>query len=718
MKGEDSEGARDPLLGRVLAGRYRLTQRLGAGGMGVVYLAVQEGLERDVVVKVIRPEAAGDPNAIARFEREARMAASIVHPNIVTVHDFGRDEELFYLVMERLVGRSLRDVALGPRALDDGARQPEKIALDWPFASECVRQIALALAAAHAKDVLHRDLKPSNVFLLAGVGHHHVAKVLDFGLAKRGRSVTEITRTGEMIGTVGYASPEQLTEGTSDPRSDLFSLGVLWYELLTGKHPFIAETEAKTIVNQVQLTPEPPSKLSPELPPEIDDLVMRLLRKAPAARTSSAEELVASLDALVEGARALPPLAQGSGPSDATRRIPLRPLAPPPRASSWPVVAMTSVALVTLLGALWAAAESPTAPSRGVTSQAAASDITAQSLLPLPERGDGNEKIVALGRALYHDPILSGTNRIACSTCHPMENAGTTPEPMTVLGETGQPAKWNTPSTWNATVVYRQTWKGDVETIAEVIERPLFNENMMAAESWSAIEKKLQASARYRSLFDEAGLRVGRDGIGRALTEYIDHATPRNAPFDRFLRGDVKALDTLARRGAERFEALGCVACHQGIGIGGNMVAPFGVVAVDHPYADRGQCRDGTFCRSDADCRADQGSSPDEECAPSTLIRPEDLGIVAGETKYIFKVPSLRNVAKTAPYFHDGSARTLEAAIKTMSRLQLGRTLSEDDVTALVAFLKALSAELPADEVRLASEARHAAEERLALGKP
>lgn len=726
VTGEIEGKRKDPLLGRVIAGRYRLTQTLGSGGMGVVYLARQEGLERDVVIKVIRPDAAGDPNAIARFEREARMAASVVHPHIVTVHDFGRDPEdgLFYLVMERLVGRSLRDVIMPPRHPGDvhpgPGFAPERIALEWPFATDCVRQIALALAAAHAKDVLHRDLKPSNVFLLAGVGHHHVAKVLDFGLAKRSKSSSEsdITRSGELIGTVGYASPEQLTEGVNDARSDLFSLGVLWYELLTAKHPFQAETEAKTIVNQVQLNPPAPSTIERDIPAELDDMVMRLLRKEPSARTSSAEELMQALDALPDP-RGVPGSSAGAAPTpgDATRRIAqLRPRVAPKKRSRFPVAVATVIAGVALVVAIVAAvAPAPAPPTVAAVTH---TEVAARSLLPLrprPDLDDAGKRLVVLGRALYHDPILSGPNSISCATCHPMEGGGTTPEPTTRLGSTGDPGKWNTPTTWNATIIYRQTWRGDVESIPEVLVRPLFNPTMMAAKNWPEIEAELRSSPRHIALFDEASVPIERSAIERALVTYIDQAAPRNAPFDRYLRGDANAIDPVAAAGAERFQSLGCAACHQGEGIGGNMRARFGVLAGAHPYAARGKCSDGTYCRSDEGCG--QGLAPEravlEKCAHSDEIREEDNGFKADDPTqnptFMFKVPSLRNVGRTAPYFHDGSARSLPEAVRTMGTLQLGATLSNDDVSKLVAFLDSLSGTLADEELRLSADATRVA---------
>src|SRR5688500_4893514 len=232
-----------PLLGARIAGRYTIMRRIARGGMGVVYLAVQEGLGRAVALKIIRREVAADPVTQKRFEREARAVSQLGHPAIVTVHDFGRtDDGALFLAMELIDGASLR----------------EALKLKGRFTFQetlpIVECIAAALARAHGAGVVHRDLKPENVMLpkaTASTTGAVAAKVLDFGLAKPHdpELVDErLTKDGGFVGTPGYAAPEQAEGQPEAPTQDLYALGVVWCELLSGEHPFAAPTPMKMVV--------------------------------------------------------------------------------------------------------------------------------------------------------------------------------------------------------------------------------------------------------------------------------------------------------------------------------------------------------------------------------------------------------------------------------------------------------------------------------------
>ncbi|HEY4222997.1 MAG TPA: c-type cytochrome, partial [Myxococcota bacterium] len=194
---------------------------------------------------------------------------------------------------------------------------------------------------------------------------------------------------------------------------------------------------------------------------------------------------------------------------------------------------------------------------------------------------------------------------------------------------------------------------------------------------------------RYARAFASAGVALDDDGIARVLSAYVAHLTPRNAPADRYAEGDENAISADARHGAALFMRIGCASCHTGLAIGGDGIARFGVAVAD-PYAERGQCSDDSFCRSDADCAISGGGI----CRKSTTVRSVDQA-----PGYLFRVPSLRCVAETAPYFHDGSARTLEEAVSVMGRYQLGRTLSDDQIHDLVAYLRTLTGSLPPGEI-------------------
>jgi serine/threonine-protein kinase len=276
----------DPLLGSRVADRYTVMRRIARGGMGVVYLAVQDGLQRTVALKIIRPDAARDPVMQKRFEREARLVSQLAHPNIVTVHDFGHmSDGSLYLAMEFVDGVGLRE-ALRKRKFS--------VAESLPI----VEAIAQALAKAHATGLVHRDLKPENVMLPAsGVP----AKVLDFGLAKPHDPdlVDEkLTRDGGFVGTPGYAAPEQTEGAPEHPRQDLYALGVVWFELLFGAHPFPAPSGMRQVARQLAEDPPDVDGKLPDLDPRAASLLRRLLARNPDDRPESANAVLAELAAL------------------------------------------------------------------------------------------------------------------------------------------------------------------------------------------------------------------------------------------------------------------------------------------------------------------------------------------------------------------------------------------------------------------------------------
>jgi len=278
---------------RVLAGRYELGEVIGRGGMSTVYRARDLSLDRTVAVKVaMDPLLERDPVYAARFKREARAAAAISHPSAVTVFDAGADGPTRYIVMECVEGQDLSQILR-----DEGPLEPSR-------AAHIAEQIADTLAAAHAAGIVHRDIKPGNVMVGAG----DRVKVLDFGIARTQDAVT-LTQTASVLGTAPYMSPEQAMGNPADARSDLYSLGCLLYEMLTGKPPFMAEVPAGVLHQHVRVAPKPPRELNPAIPAALDALVLQLLAKDPGDRPQTAAEVrdrLANFETATEPTRPLP----------------------------------------------------------------------------------------------------------------------------------------------------------------------------------------------------------------------------------------------------------------------------------------------------------------------------------------------------------------------------------------------------------------------------
>ncbi|HKD94447.1 MAG TPA: Stk1 family PASTA domain-containing Ser/Thr kinase [Gaiellaceae bacterium] len=275
----------DSLIDTLFDGRYRIQRKLGAGGMADVYLAEDQELGRRVAIKILNSRHGNDDQFIERFRREAKNAAALNHPNIVSIYDRGEAEDTYYIAMEFLDGRTLKELIVSRGAA------PINVAIEY------ARQILSALRFAHRHGIVHRDIKPHNV-LVDGEGR---VKVTDFGIARAGTS--QMTETGSIVGTAQYLSPEQAKGGEVDPRSDLYSLGVVLYELLTGKTPFDGETPVEIAMKHLSTTPKPPSSLRPDVPRELDMVVMRALAKNPDDRYQSADEMEADLERVARGAR-------------------------------------------------------------------------------------------------------------------------------------------------------------------------------------------------------------------------------------------------------------------------------------------------------------------------------------------------------------------------------------------------------------------------------
>jgi eukaryotic-like serine/threonine-protein kinase len=325
---------------RVLADRYEIDTVLGQGGMAKVFKGTDRVLGRTVAVKVLSPQFSGDDNFVSRFRREAQSAAGLNHPNIVSVYDTGDQNDVHYIVMEYIEGRTLRDVIR-----QEGPIHPQR-------AVEVGEALARALAAAHEAGLVHRDVKPGNIMFT----RDGEVKVTDFGIARTATGDT-LTQTAAVLGTASYLSPEQ-AQGTSvDARSDIYSLGCVMYEMLTGRPPFTGDSPVSIAYKHVKEDPVPPARLNPDIPAPLEAVVMKCMAKNPENRYQTAQELREDLERLSQG---LPTLATpvlpgqstevltGSGPTETAVMTGVPPDERPGR-NRWPAILLV-ILLLAILG--------------------------------------------------------------------------------------------------------------------------------------------------------------------------------------------------------------------------------------------------------------------------------------------------------------------------------------------------------------------------------
>ena len=374
----DLRDGSDPLLGTTIAGRFTILGRLGRGSMGAVYRARQEAMGRDVALKLVRQDRAHDPETKGRFEREARAISALVSPHTVTAFDFGEAEDgSWFLAMEMLEGETVGD------------RLRRVGRLDWFDALRFTRDALHSLAEAHEKGIIHRDLKPDNLFLSrllssGGGVAQEACKVLDFGIAKwsRDQDATKIdqleTQAGTVFGTPRYMSPEQAQGSPLDARSDLYSLGVLLYQMLSGRAPFVDDDAVVVMARHIKDPPPRFETMKPEVkvPESIEALLWRVLAKSPAERPATAEQMIAELDAAEISVRALesgPRLTLGGREKTGFRRY-----------GVWFAAAALALVSLAILIAFGPRKSTPSAPSVNTNATQLTSGAELQSR-PAPE---------------------------------------------------------------------------------------------------------------------------------------------------------------------------------------------------------------------------------------------------------------------------------------------------------------------------------------------
>lgn len=272
------------LEGKILGNRYEIIEKIGNGGMATVYKSKDRVLNRYVAVKILRDEFTTDEEFIKRFRIEAQSAASLTHPNIVSIFDVGNEGSLYYIVMELIKGKTLKEIIT-----------EENGPLPWKWSLNVVTQIASALETAHKNNIVHRDIKPHNIIIT----EDGIAKVTDFGIAKAVSNST-ITAFGTTIGSVHYFSPEHARGGYTDAKSDLYSLGVVMYEMLTGRVPFDADTPVSVALKHMQEDPIEPKELNDNIPQVVNDIIMKAMQKDVNLRYQSATEMLKDLNAALK----------------------------------------------------------------------------------------------------------------------------------------------------------------------------------------------------------------------------------------------------------------------------------------------------------------------------------------------------------------------------------------------------------------------------------
>jgi cytochrome c peroxidase/serine/threonine protein kinase len=706
----------DPLgiVGLVIDKRYEVRELVDEGGFGYVYRAHHVMWDKPVAMKFFKRLSGGktrDTMKVAFIKEGALMSelsrktTSIVQSRDVGEYAMSEDVVLLYTVLEWLDGRTL------DKLLKEERRAGASM---WPLhrVLRTMAPVAEALDVAHTNSVAHRDIKPSNVFIANEEGKD-VVKVLDFGIAKVVEGMADgFAETGahkNAAYTPAYAAPEQIARrhGSTGPWTDVYALALVCVELLVGRHPIRADNFGQLVFATCDVDKRPtPRSCGCELGEDVEGVFRRALSVTAKERYASVREF---WDALVhtqlgqhaleelqsEGeSHTLPPFLGATLSGERARsQVPPAPKpASPLAASPKPLaVALGGLALVAA-GGYWLL----NGPSQDGAVPVATSTATAEPALPttnpvqLPPKklaGIDKERLASfstlpavvndaanpvtkkktdLGRRLFYEKRLSRNGDLSCNSCHRLADYGADKLPVSV-GNGGKKGRRNALSVYHAAGAFALMWDGRSKSVEEQASMPLTNPDEMAM-SQVAVVKVLRGIPQYVTAFREAfpvDGSVNMSNVARALGAFERKLfTP--APWDDFLRGDKSALSEQQQRGFNAFVNVGCVTCHFGPYIGLSMYQKLGLIKAWPDSKDRGRYE---LTKNDAD-------------------------------RMVFRVPGLRNVAKTGPYFHDGSEASLERAVHRMAVHQLGRTLSSNQAKDIVSWLGSLTGRIPSDYIR------------------
>ncbi len=700
--------ALDPVrwVGRTIGGRYHLVRLLGEGGMGAVFEGRHVETGGRAAVKLIHHHLlVPGSDAPSRFRREARAAGAIDSPHIPKVFDLGTDEATgnLYLVMELFQGDDLQKVI------------DRRGALPWELALRVVAQTLAALVEAHGAGIIHRDIKPANIFLAHRGDGEVVVKLLDFGIAKVSAGSYDLIKTSGLIQTDGilgspqYMSPEQLQSSEDvDARADVWSLGGALYCALTGLPPHHHVKSIGKLLLAICTSPvKPVRSLAPWVPPEVEALVARALSIDPGDRYPTARAMLDALRELLPDGAAIhagmlaPPspderkgtIDPGSATvalaSITTRSVPFQPTkhevepsprvsrdkadepAPPPRAQEKPrPAALTALAVVVCLAGM-IVSYLVTSWLRAPSSAIDAERLASFSSLPVPsEPIDPAEAAkIRLGKALFLDPRLSKNGNVACASCHPLGAWGADGERLS-RGSLGRETPRNTLGIYNVSGFFTLLWDGRKDNLIDQAKEVMLSPRAMGMGSEVEVVSALAGVPAYEDAFAEAfpeeASPISFEGAARALAAYESTLFTRGR-WDRFLEGDAGAITDEEKAGFNRFVEVGCISCHFGPNVGATMFQKVGLVKA-------------------------WPSTPNTRDRGRYEITKREVDMM------VFRVPSLRNVAKTAPYFHDGSVSALETAIRMMARHQIGQELGDRDVKLIAAWLGCLTGDLPSED--------------------